>query len=64
MERILKEILREEQKRNSLLADISKSLKVIANKVNLSSEICVDGIREAVLLAKENAYEEQSKKTY
>lgn len=51
MERILKEILREEQKRNSLLADISKSLKVIANKENLSSKNCVDGIKEAVSLA-------------
>lgn len=51
MERLLKEILREEQKRNSLLADISKSLKVIANKENLSSKNCVDGIKEAVSLA-------------
>lgn len=49
MEKVLKEILHEEKKRNSLLADISKSLKVIANKENLSSQNCISGIKEAVL---------------
>lgn len=64
MYRTLREILRAEQTRNLLLASINKSLKIIANRENFSSKICVDGINEAVSLAKENAYEEKSKKTY
>lgn len=39
MERFIKELVQIEKKRNSLLADINVSLKVIANKENSFEEL-------------------------
>lgn len=39
MERILKELIQTEKKRNSLLADISESLKIIASKESSTQEL-------------------------
>lgn len=39
MERLLKELIQTEKKRNSLLADISESLKIIASKESSTQEL-------------------------
>lgn len=46
MERLIKEIIQIEKKRNSLLAEISKSLEKIANKEN-DSEMFDEMMSEA-----------------
>lgn len=48
MERLIKELIQLEKKRNSLLAEIGASLKEITNKENLSQKDCLDGIKQAV----------------
>lgn len=52
MERFIKELVQIEKKRNSLLADINESLKVIANKENSSKKLYEQTLKDAQQLGK------------